>query len=230
MEEVLGDPPTRGDLLRAGGSFAGTVAMAVYFAWKAQDLAWGLWASSLSLGYLTIIVALALEARRRGAAEGRRAGFIVSLVLFTIHFGGFHFGFCVFLDEHLPLEGEKGTQPGIFAAVFKAFAWYWPLIAVTMLHRFGDFLRLRTQGGRREGVIRSYVNVVRLWSMIACLIVLDEFGVRWLAIGPVLAGCYFPWGMVFRHVMQRRLEARLRRIDALEADRIGREQAGRRPS
>jgi hypothetical protein len=36
-------------------SFFGVLAMAIYSQWSAKDLLWGLWISSLSIGYLTLL-------------------------------------------------------------------------------------------------------------------------------------------------------------------------------
>jgi hypothetical protein len=36
-------------------AFLGVLAMAVYSQWNAKDLLWGLWISSLSIGYLTLM-------------------------------------------------------------------------------------------------------------------------------------------------------------------------------
>ena len=52
-------------------AFIGVLAMAVYSQWSAKDLLWGLWISSLSIGYLTLLAGFLGHARHGGLMNGQ---------------------------------------------------------------------------------------------------------------------------------------------------------------
>ena len=119
-------PPSRRDLAIDLLLFAGTVAVAAWQKWQTTDLLWGLWASSLLVGYsfiLTVSISMAFrkdgdqtgEATQisgdRATSPGPRHGafnpamlpqVVFLVIFFTIHFGGFHFGHSIFMSIFSP--------------------------------------------------------------------------------------------------------------------------------
>jgi len=122
-------------------AFAAGLGMAWAFGWQAKDLVWGLWLSSLVVGYTTIVVGIG-----RGVFRGLRSpwepgdflGFMLSLFLggflltfFTIHFGGFHFVHSVFLNLFFPIvDATDLPSEGLYTEVFRR---YWPFLAAAFL-------------------------------------------------------------------------------------------------
>ena len=116
LDAMLGPPPTRRDFVRAGLAFAATVACAAVFDWQAGDIAWGLWISSLCIGYVTVIAALLLEEiplRRKEDKGGNVLFFVGFMLIFTLHFGLFHVMHSFGLASLLPMGGE-GDGPSFF--------------------------------------------------------------------------------------------------------------------
>ena len=189
-------------------AFAAGLGMAWAFGWQAKDLVWGLWLSSLVVGYTTIVVGIG-----RGVFRGLQSpwepgdllGFMLSLLLggflltfFTIHFGGFHFVHSVFLNLFFPIvDATDLPSEGLYAEVFRR---YWPFLAAAFL---AERAALRTawtapldfrRGGGQAVVGAPYRNVVRMHLMIfffafANVMGLDSFGVY----AVVFAVYFFPW-------------------------------------
>jgi hypothetical protein len=189
-------------------AFAAGLGMAWAFGWQARDLVWGLWLSSLVVGFTTIVVGIG-----RGVFHGSRSlrtpgdllGFVISLVLggflltfFTIHFGGFHLVHSMFLNLFFPIvDATDLPDAGLYAEVFRR---YWPFLAAAFL---AERAVLRTawtaplefrQGGGQNVMTAPYRNVVRMHLLIfffafASAMGLDSFGVY----AVVFAVYFFPW-------------------------------------
>jgi hypothetical protein len=189
-------------------AFAAGLGMAWAFGWQAKDLVWGLWLSSLVVGYTTIVVGIG-----RGVFHGPRSlrtpgdllGFAISLVLggflltfFTIHFGGFHLVHSVFLNLFFPIvDATDLPDAGLYTEVFRR---YWPFLAAAFL---AERAALRTawtapldvrQRGGQDVMSAPYRNVVRMHLLIfffafAGAMGLDSFGVY----AVVFAAYFFPW-------------------------------------
>ncbi len=121
-------------------AFAGTVACATVFRWEARDVIWGLWISSLTVGYATIVSTIARGVRQ--VLGGYRVlavlGGLGALAFFTVHFGMFHFVHAVFLNGFFPLVEEGGRSPHFLAMVARSVGLFWPLIVASFLSRFSD--------------------------------------------------------------------------------------------
>jgi hypothetical protein len=194
-------------------AFAAGLGMAWAFGWQAKDLVWGLWLSSLVVGYTTIVVGIG-----RGVFHGSRSlqkpgdllGFVISLVLggflltfFTIHFGGFHLVHSMFLNLLFPIvDATDLPDAGLYTEVFRR---YWPFLAAAFL---AERAALRTawtapldfrQRGGQDVMSAPYRNVVRMHLLIfffafAGAMGLDSFGVY----AVVFAVYFFPWRTLFR--------------------------------
>ena len=189
-------------------AFAAGLGMAWAFGWQAKDLVWGLWLSSLVVGYTTIVVGIGRGVFRSSQAPGKPAspvGLVLSLLFvafllafFTIHFAGFHFVHSVFLNIFFPIVEPTGFPGGgLYAEVFRR---YWPFLTAAFL---AERAALRTawttpldfrRGGGQNVMTAPYRNVVRMHLLIfffafASAMGLDSFGVY----AVVFAVYFFPW-------------------------------------
>ena len=94
-----------------------SLILAWFLHWSVKDLVWGLWLSSLLVGFTTIVLVVlgpvAKEVRREtgiGPQIASVAGGLFALAFFTVHFGMFHFVHSVFLNLFFPVDNQP--QPG----------------------------------------------------------------------------------------------------------------------
>ncbi len=133
-------------------AFAGWLAIAWYFNWETRDLVWSLWLSSLVVGYLTILSALAAGAvigvhvlrqkefpakRRWPVALGALAVGMFVLAFFSLHFCGFHAGHSVFLHGFFPIEGMPSDG---FGRAFTNPPLLWVLVFRHLVGPYGAFV------------------------------------------------------------------------------------------
>ncbi len=189
-------------------AFAVGLAVAWWTGWKAADLVWSLWLSSLVVGYATIVWMIgqpALELAR--AAWKDRAlvdsnprmlmtfwsilliGALFLLAFFTIHFVGFHYGHSQILISFFPIDAGDGVLAHRAAFLRKPLS----------LDR--DLSVRSIAAGNKFGSLMSepYRNVVRMHLLIfffffAHFARLENFGVY----SAVYAVYFFPWRLVRR--------------------------------
>jgi len=176
-QKTLTDPAVREGSSRwvwAVVSAAGALLLAWWFGWKARDLAWSLWLSSLFLGYLTIVVSL--------FRDGGIPSSLAKLLFFTLHFGLFHFIHSAFLSFLLPLEGVgEGPSVRLYSTVLRD---YWPMVLASGVGAWPRLLR----PGPLDGVLSAYVNVIRLHLMIFALVAVSFLGADHLLMFAVVYG------------------------------------------
>jgi hypothetical protein len=181
-------------------AFAGTVACATIFRWEARDVIWGLWISSLTVGYATIVSTVVRGVRQ--VAGGFRflavVGGLGTLAFFTFHFGMFHFVHAVFLNGFFPLVETDSGFPGLPGMVGRTLASFWPLVVASFLARLSDIFPSSPAPGK-DSFAAPYVNVVRMHLLIFVFAGLHMTGLSRLAIIPVLAAYFFPWKAVREH-------------------------------
>lgn len=211
-------------------AFGAGLGLAWYFRWETRDLVWSLWLSSLVVGYSMILwslftpaVALAREGHGDKAALAV-AGGVVLLAFFTFHFGMFHFVHSVFLNSFFPV-GPKVTGLGVFGLYGEVLARYWWFVPAALVAERQAFRitplppeppatsvkaadiaarKLRqSRLGIGGGVMRPYVNVVRLHLLIfffaaAHFAKFDHFAVY----AVVYAVYFFPWRRLRREATQ----------------------------
>jgi hypothetical protein len=205
-------------------AFVFVAIFAIALDWRARDIAWALWISSLCVGYITCIWVLfrQLIPNLINAGRGKKVAFAVFMTLFfTMHFGGFHYVHSIFLNSVLPLKGSDDSFPGIFTIIRSSFASYWPLVLAAFFSRVAE-LRSLSADTKHMGIVLPYINVVRLHCLIAVLAILYNFGLGWLALYPVLAAVFFPWGVFFKFCAGKLSERRNRAI-ARESEHMARE-------
>lgn len=209
---ALKDGPLR--LLRSGPAtgkrdvaldlfaFAGTVAVATFFRWEARDVIWGLWISSLVVGYATI-VSNVVRGVRHVLGEYKAlayVGALGALAFFTVHFGMFHFVHAVFLNGFFPLVEEGNGFPSMPALVARSAASFWPLVVASFLSRLSDIFPDSPAPSGKEAISAPYGNVVRMHLLIFVFAGLHVANLSRLAIIPVLAAYFFPWKAVRQHL------------------------------
>ncbi|HEX5791603.1 MAG TPA: DUF6498-containing protein [Luteolibacter sp.] len=179
--------------------FATAVFAVWWLGWQVKDVIWSLWASSLCVGYayiLTMIVMPVIQARgiERIAA--------VLIALFMLAFFTFHFVHGVFLNGFFPLGGS-GSQSNPLPIFKTALATYWPFVLSSFIARWPDF-KWRPKLARKKEIpfAKPYVNVVRMHLLIFVFAGLKGAGLDGLAIYPVLAFYFVPWGAVWARFRQ----------------------------
>ena len=132
-------------------AFTAGLWLAWVLEWRAGDLVWCLWLSSLSVGFALILWAIfspILPAWRHRSDIARKFaenpvlssigvlilcfGALFTLTFFTVHFGGFHFVHSVFLNGFFPVFPEHSTEfdipgPGLYLEVLRRYGWFIPL-------------------------------------------------------------------------------------------------------
>lgn len=163
------------------GVFYATIILAAKQNWQATDLVWSLWVSSLLLGYLYILLAIAGFVNQTNRAIPSLVsdifillGGLFVLAFFTFHFGFFHLIHAIFLDEFFPLFGADG--PGMEFSVMTVFIFigellkrYWPFLLFSVLSRWTSYVQAYSTKERKAMMYMPYVNVVRMHLMILLL-------------------------------------------------------------
>jgi len=187
---------TRRDLALDILAFAATVICAAVLRWEVLDLVWGLWTTSLSVGFATVAVVILLgQTDAKGPTGGRRVGWsLFQLVVFTIHFGAFHLFHCVVFHAHLPLIDDPGDLPNMLLVLWSGLKAYWPMVLAGLVSRSGELWRLRGTKRGAAGMLRAYAHVARMHVLIFLFGFLHTLGVPRLVVYPALALNHFPWG------------------------------------
>jgi hypothetical protein len=190
--------------------FAATLLLAALQHWSVTDLVWGLWISSLLVGYTLIVTyALAQPLQVRGDHRLPRtllalAGSLFLIAFFTLHFGGFHFVHSIFLNAFFPLTGADvfGTSPPEtagwwFALIGEAVRRYWPFVLFSALSAREAFRR--AGGGSDDAPLMApYKNVVRMHLMIFVFAFLSITGLEGWGLWILLCFYFFPVGALLR--------------------------------
>jgi hypothetical protein len=194
-----------------------TVVSAVLLKWDIGDMLWGLWACSLWVGYVYVIVGIFSSVYRENhePPRGSIGDGLKMLVFFTIHFGMFHFVYSVFLNKFFPLIIVKSGVPNIFLTAAVTLRSYWPLILATFVSRFSDlpFSGIRLE---QKAVVSSkpYKNVIRMHLFILVFLGLDATGVPHPAIYPVILLYFIPWGSLWREFKRKSAKEDVRDLAA----------------
>jgi len=169
--------------------------------WEVKDLVWGLWLSSLVVGYLTILLTIfgpmVQTARKADSAlvgGVAVAGGLFMLAFFTVHFGGFHFVHSVFLNAFFPvLNGQSKGFPGVasYLVVLKS---YWPFVLGAAVSERLNLMR----AVKEMNPMGPYKNVVRMHLLIfffagAAAAKLNSF----IVYAVVLCVYFFPFKALF---------------------------------
>jgi hypothetical protein len=177
-------------------AFLLTVFCAVVFRWEAKDLIWGLWISSLCVGYAFIvrIIIGGVMARPKIvplAAALAGAGFM--LMFFSFHFGMFHFVHSVFLNLFFPLTPMKDGFPNIFLFAGLALKVYWPIVLANLLVKWPDFQEVKFDlKGAKDLMMKPYSSVMKIHMLIFVFAGMSFLHINRFAIYPILVFFFFP--------------------------------------
>jgi hypothetical protein len=189
----------------------------------AKDLIWGLWISSLTVGYATILAMAVIPVLTASSLGNRIAGILGGLffiAFFSVHFGGSHFVHGLFLAGFFPPFDQapsSGPNPAIYPRLLPyLLGAYWPMIAASAWMAMGTWkeawrggIAFHTTSGTRAGpkgdlMMRPYANVIRMHFLIFIFAGMKIAGLDGLIVYPVLLLYFFPWQTMFRGMKSRR--------------------------
>ena len=153
-------------------AFALSLGLAYGLHWQTADLVWGLWLSSLVLGYLSLLSAIAAPAlmglyiisrpdltgkQRVVIVCGACTGALFLLGFFSLHFCGFHAGHAVFLNHFFPLPSLPGDS---FGNAFMNPPLLWLLAWRHLVRPYGLFL-IPTIIAERHHIFKPLISAVK---------------------------------------------------------------------
>lgn len=183
--------------------FVFTLFSALFFDWQAKDLIWGLWISSLTVGFTTILTILISNiSQGKGILEKvlYSINFLFGLVFFTIHFGMFHFVHSVFLNAFFPIVDPENFDdfftlyPGILILLVIR---YWPFIVASFAILISSTLSTSENSPAKHNMFAPYANVIRMHILIFVFAGLSILELSNYAIYPVLIFYFVPWSELF---------------------------------
>ena len=196
-------------------AFAGTLALAYFSGWLTKDLIWSLWLSSLAVGFLSVLVSGGRRIIRPDATMVERtfsiAGALGAIVLFSIHFGAFHYVYAAILDLLMPLMDHPGrvyigkltwkggTSFSFWLTLGIALVQYWPVVLLNVFRDRRSVLSSSVMTGKEVG---PYLTILKLHFIVmglgACYALgLDSFPV-YAAVYTLLYSPATLWKMIFR--------------------------------
>lgn len=203
-------------------TFAGTLALAYFSGWHTKDLIWSLWLSSLSIGFLSVLVSGGRRVIRPDATIVERilsfAGTIGAIGLFTLHFGTVHYVYASILDLLMPLMDHPGrvyigqltwrggTSFAFWETLSIAIVQYWPVVLLNAARDRSTVLSSSVMTGKEIG---PYLAILKLHFIViglgACYALgVDTFPV-YAAVYTLLYSPAKTWKTIFR---RRRAEDR----------------------
>jgi hypothetical protein len=208
MDAVMTDSSNTGsgtkqDILVNLGVFMATAAMAWFMKWQTTDVIWGLWISSLVIGYFWLLSSIfsPYYDPDEGFSLATIPATIFMLGFFTFHFGMFHLVHGIFLNNFFPIKevdfGHRG--PVVMLEIIPvALSKGWPLILGTFITRWKDFPFQKSQKASRHSLIGPYVNVIRMHILIFVFGGLKAANLDQYSLIPVLFFYFFPWSVLTR--------------------------------
>lgn len=192
--------PSRSNDLFEAATFVGTLALAFGLGWRTSDLIWGLWISSLSIGFFVVLAGGVQRILRTDATVLERMfstiGAIGSLVLFSVHFGLAHFLYAAILDLLMPLMEHPGrvyvgkltwsggTPFSFWETLGIALATYWPMVILNGVRERHIIWTSKATTGKEP---EPYIAIVRLHFLVMGLGAVYALG---LESFPVYAAVY----------------------------------------
>jgi hypothetical protein len=177
---------------RAALAFAATVVIAWLMRWEAGDLMWGIWASSVTYGYVFGAVLIVKNPKEVDAGDGSEPGRLIGvLAFFTGMFGFFHYGQGIFLNMVFPITPLEGWA--LFLYPLTAFSWYWGVIATTFYSRWPELMGATRPSDEFNRILRPAKNIARMQILIFVFMFLSAAGLIRFAVYPVLIFYFFPF-------------------------------------
>jgi len=184
-------------------AFSVTLVFASLLRWEARDMIWGLWISSLCVGYAHIVTGIVAGTISwfNGSRVVQIVGAVFVLGFFSVHFVGFHYGHSAFLHMFFPLVDE-GPTPDLARTVALTFRLFWPFVLMSFVAKWRDLPLKGVDLSKKGAFSGPYANVMRMHILIFVFAGLAMADLSRLAIYPVLALYFFPWG-AFRDTIRK---------------------------
>lgn len=190
--------------------FFATIILAAQQNWQTTDIVWSLWISSLLLGYLYILLAMAgyvnqAETPIRGLWGDFfiLIGGLFVLAFFTFHFGFFHLVHATILDDFFPLFEPGGPKmdldiDAVFIFMGELLKRYWPFLIFSALSRWTSYAHAYNTTDHKKMTYMPYGNVVRMHLMILLFAFLSTtIGLQGYILYVVLIFYFFPFKTVW---------------------------------
>jgi hypothetical protein len=195
--------------------FVGTLALAYFSGWRAKDLIWSLWLSSLAIGFLSVLVSGGRRIIRPDATMVERAfsviGALGAIMVFSVHFGMFHYVYASILDLLMPLMDHPGrvyigkltwkggTSFSFWETLGIAIVQYWPVVLLNVMRDRQSVLSSSVMTGKETA---PYLVILKLHFLVmglgACYgLGLDSFPV-YAAVYTLLFSPAKLWKLVFK--------------------------------
>jgi hypothetical protein len=202
--ERAGEGVSASDVVMDVVAFAVTLVFASLHRWAAHDIIWALWISSLCVGYAHIVTGIVTGTINwfSGSKAVQVVGAVFTLGFFSVHFVGFHYGHSAFLHMFFPLVGE-GPTPDFPQTVAVTLRLFWPFVLMSFVARWRDLPLNGVDLGKKGTFSGPYANVIRMHILIFVFAGLAMADLSRLAVYPVLAFYFFPWG-AFRDAVRNR--------------------------
>jgi hypothetical protein len=175
-------------------AFSTAIILAGVYRWEATDLIWGLWASSLVIGYATIVATISVGVRDSGLPLALALpGGLGLLAFFTVHFGMFHMVHGAFLGGFFPPDGVENMKTGPFNVLPVVMRLFWPFVLVSLLAKLPHIVPKKAKLAMGDHLMKPYGNVVKMHLLIVVFAGLHLAGLSRYAVYPVLIAYFFPW-------------------------------------
>jgi hypothetical protein len=181
-------------------AFVGTAVASFVLQWDLAQFVWGLWLSSLVVGYALIVYGILAAAYRTTAPAPLNSiglalralggvGALFMLGFFTVHFGGFHYVHGIFLGVFFPLAPGTSGFDAVIPNALLALRTSWPLVLGSAIAMRGAFTRAAVEFKPET----PYKSVIRMHFLIFVFAgaKITNVDSRWLYI-VVLFFYYFP--------------------------------------
>jgi len=209
------DSPRRADTLVELAVFVSTLILAYFSGWMTKDLIWSLWLSSLALGFLSVVVSSGRRIIRPDATVVERVfsviGAVGAILIFSIHFGLFHYVYAAILDLLMPLMEHPGrvykgnltwsigTPFSFWETLGLSVVQYWPVVVLNVIRDRRSVLSSSVMTGKEP---EPYMMILKLHFLViglgACYgLGLDSFPV-YATVYTILYSPAKLWRLIFR--------------------------------
>ena len=168
--------------------------------WEAGDLMWGIWASSITYGWVYGFMLIVKNPEEVDAGDGTQKGRLVGVLAFFMGFVGvFHYGQGIFLNTVFPIAPLKGWD--LFLYPLTAFSRYWGIIAATFYSRWPELLKAGRPSDDAHRILKPVRNIAKMQVLIFVFLFLSAAGLIRYAVYPVLIFYFFPF-----HIFREKLK------------------------
>ncbi len=191
------------------GLFLITALIAYVEGWSPRELLWGLWLSSLLVGYSLILYGIFCSTffptgKNPEHIILRMMSIFLFVPFFTVHFGGFHAGHGAFIHTMFPLyvfDDSMDLVDQIYPFAKTLLQATWPIVVASAIASRQAFREAR----HGFNPMTPYIKVVKMHLMIFILapMIIMEWDSRWIVMA-VLLMYFFPWKSLWHYFRSRK--------------------------